>query len=59
MTQSTELKVNKPKGPSDDALILLGREKKAEGRGSEGRREPQPKGTGQEVGTGSKSSKPV
>jgi len=36
--QSTELKkVNKPKDPSEDALIPLGREKKAvTGRGREG-----------------------
>jgi hypothetical protein len=37
--QSTELKkVNKPKGPSEDASIPLGREKKAitEGTGKEG-----------------------
>ena len=38
--QFTELKkVNKPKGPSEDASILLGREKKAISRGR-GREEP-------------------
>jgi hypothetical protein len=37
--QSTELKkVNKPKAPSEDASIQLGRKKKAEGRGREGPR---------------------
>jgi hypothetical protein len=38
-TQSTELNVNKQKGPSKDASIPLGREKKAITRGK-GRERP-------------------
>jgi hypothetical protein len=48
--QSTELnKVNKPKGPNDDASIPLGREKKAI-TGGRGR-----KGSGWETGVGGKT----